>query len=381
MVENKEGIGPLPETDTPERRVLVSVIMPVYNAAPYLREALDGLLSQTLTELELICVDDGSTDGCLDILKEYRDADERVRIVTESNAGISRARNNGLRRARGKYVAFLDADDFCEVTWLEEVYRLAEEHAADITVAGYDLYRDRIRRFTPAIAPEGVSAWAPSCAVVRSDLPEVLFQSADGYAWNKLFRREFLSDKGLEFPEDIHVFEDTYFVATALSMADRMCRTERVLLHHRVYHDQTRERLFGKSYLQIIDLFLRLREFLRARGMLLPLAGSYAMLSASRIYKVYNVLGADAKRIFWNRLHEAADALGWDETTPERLEDTDVAQFVANVEVYTYERYVPRLLRGVKLRIERLGRRRRATRRRRRVRSFLGRLLGREKKE
>jgi glycosyltransferase EpsJ len=172
-----------------------------------------------------------SPERCLDILKEYRDADERVRIVTESNAGISRARNNGLRRARGKYVAFLDADDFCEVTWLEEVYRLAEEHAADITVAGYDLYRDRIRRFTPAIAPEGVSSWAPSCAVVRSDLPEVLFQSADGYAWNKLYDRRLLERCGARF-EVVPLIEDILFNLDVLKHVEKMQVISRPMYHY-----------------------------------------------------------------------------------------------------------------------------------------------------
>ena len=92
--------------------VKVSVVMPIYNASDYLRLALDGVVHQTLTDIELICVDDGSTDDSLSIIKEYQQADERVRILTENNAGPSIARNKGLSRARGKYVIFLDADDF-----------------------------------------------------------------------------------------------------------------------------------------------------------------------------------------------------------------------------------------------------------------------------
>ena len=96
--------------------IKVSVVMPIYNAYNYLRPAMDSVLDQTLREIELICIDDGSTDNTLEILKEYQKQDERVRIITENNAGPAIARNKGLARSRGKYICFLDADDFFEPT-------------------------------------------------------------------------------------------------------------------------------------------------------------------------------------------------------------------------------------------------------------------------
>ncbi len=371
---------PVPEGATPpEETVLVSVVVPVYNAAPYLAQALDSLCAQTLTDIEIICVDDGSTDGCLDILKGYRDADARVRILTQNNAGPSRARNAGLRRARGEYVAFLDADDFAEPRWLQVLYTIAHEQDVDIVVSGYDLYRDRIQRYTAAIASERADKWPCGVVVPRSDIPDVLLQATDGYAWNKLFRRSFLLEKDVLFPDDILMFEDAYFVATALSMADRLYKAEDILLHHRVYQEQVRNRLFLKNYIQVIDVFTRLRAHLVRHGMYLPLRATYANASASRCYKVYNLLGADEKRRFWNRLHESAETLGWDVQTPGMLEDTDVAEFVANVEVYTYEQYFPRLLRGVSFRIERFVRSFRSVQKRQRRRRFFGRLFHRQK--
>ena len=92
--------------------IKVSVIIPIYNAYDYLKPALDTIIDQTLREIEIICIDDGSTDRSLDIIKEYQKTDERIRIVTENNAGVSTARNKGIIRARGKYIIFLDADDF-----------------------------------------------------------------------------------------------------------------------------------------------------------------------------------------------------------------------------------------------------------------------------
>ena len=92
----------------------VSVIIPVYNAAEFLKDGLNSLLKQTLREIEIICVDDGSTDGSLVILKEFEKADARIRVIHQENQGAGAARNNGMDVARGKYLAFLDADDFFE---------------------------------------------------------------------------------------------------------------------------------------------------------------------------------------------------------------------------------------------------------------------------
>ena len=106
----------------PEANIKVSVIVPIYNAEAYLRPALDSILDQTLREIEIICVDDGSTDGSLKIIKEYQKKDARIRIVTQNNAGPGSARNNGMRRSRGEYVSFLDADDFFDANFLEKMY-------------------------------------------------------------------------------------------------------------------------------------------------------------------------------------------------------------------------------------------------------------------
>ena len=104
----------------------VSVIIPVYKAEKYLRQCLDSICGQTLKDIEIICVDDGSTDSSPEILKEYREKDERVIVVRQENAGAGAARNKGLDISKGKYLSFLDADDFFEPDMLEEAFRCAE---------------------------------------------------------------------------------------------------------------------------------------------------------------------------------------------------------------------------------------------------------------
>ncbi len=116
---------------------LVSVIIPVYNAEKYLRECLDSVINQTLTEIEIICVDDGSTDSSLNILREYEAKDRRFRVLTQKNQFAGVARNNGMAIAKGTFFAFLDADDYYTPDALGVLYSLAEQHSLDIIKASF----------------------------------------------------------------------------------------------------------------------------------------------------------------------------------------------------------------------------------------------------
>ena len=130
-----------------ERDIKVSVIIPIYNACRYIRPTLDSVISQTLTDIEIICVDDGSTDTSLDMIKIYQKMDSRIRIITKTNGGPALARNNGLARARGEYLAFLDADDFYEIDMLEKMYARAKVDDLDIVIGKYDIYNNKKARF------------------------------------------------------------------------------------------------------------------------------------------------------------------------------------------------------------------------------------------
>lgn len=117
----------------------VSVIVPIYNVSAYLREALDSLVCQTLKELEIICVNDGSTDNSLDIIREYAAKDDRIVVITGPNGGYGRAMNRGLDRASGEYVGILEPDDYVVPEMFEELYRTASGHDLDLVKA--DFYR------------------------------------------------------------------------------------------------------------------------------------------------------------------------------------------------------------------------------------------------
>ena len=130
--------------------VKVSVIIPVYNVEPYLKQCMDSVVGQTLKDIEIICVDDGSTDGSLDILREYAAEDNRIQIIEQKNAGAGAARNNGMRHATGKYLSFLDSDDFFEPRMLEKAYDLAEKDQADFVAYKSDQYHTEKKQFVSA---------------------------------------------------------------------------------------------------------------------------------------------------------------------------------------------------------------------------------------
>ena len=357
--------------------IKVTVVMPIYNAYSYLRPALDSVLDQTLTELELICVDDGSTDHTLDILKEYQKKDSRVRIVTENNAGPSIARNKGLSRARGEFVIFLDADDFFEPTLLSTLYDLAVRDELDIAITEFDIYNDKKAKFEPKIGSEHADIFEPGKVISKNTYPDVIFQCTTNYVWNKLFRHSFLVEKELRFDEELRVFEDVYFVMNSLSLASRVGKAFDVLIHHRVYREQSKTRLFKKYYHQVPELYLKLKEALMHRGVYIPLSQSFLNLSCSRCYKIYNVLWFDAKGEFWDMLHESyGEKLGWTKAEPEDFENEEVRDFTAGVLMYTHKQHSSRTDKGLKVQISKVGQKLKKLEMRKKIKSFFAKLFG-----
>ncbi len=370
--------------------VKVTVVMPIYNAYDYLRPAMDAVLDQTLRDIEVICIDDGSTDHSLEIIKEYQKADERVRIVTENNAGPSTARNKGIIRARGEYMIFLDADDFFEPNLLELLCERADRDSLDITLAGFDIYNNKKAKFSPSIDEDHGNIFAGGAVVSKNEFPHYILQSSSGYVWNKLFRTSFIKDKELMFAPELYVFEDVHFVSASISLAERIGKVDNILIHHRIYSEQSRAKLFRKYYSQVPVVYLKIKEFLMQHGMYIPLMRSYLNLSASRCYKIYNLLWSDAKADFWNILHDGyADSLGWYQHEQSDFENGDVYDFAANVGLYTYAQYTKRLDKGRKLNIEglranilnrKIKTAKKKTRKRERIAKFFGRIFKRKKK-
>ena len=124
----------------------VSIIVPVYNVEKYLCQCLESLVHQTLTDIEIICVNDGSTDNSLGILNKYAQLDSRIKVFSQKNQGVSSARNLGLEKVNGEYITFVDSDDWIELNACEILYNTAQERNTDILLCSYYNY-DNNRKY------------------------------------------------------------------------------------------------------------------------------------------------------------------------------------------------------------------------------------------
>ncbi|MCD7754497.1 MAG: glycosyltransferase [Clostridiales bacterium] len=218
-------------------RPVVSVIIPVCNVEKYLRQSLDCILGQTLTDFEVICVDDGSTDQSPAILEEYAQKDTRMKVLRQENRGAGAARNLGFSHATGTYAYFFDADDLCSPELLEKTVARAEETKADIVAF------DFIRFHEDGTVENrvGIHAdWLPPETEVFSyrDCPDRIMSVINPTPWNKLCRTAFLREHQLKY-EEISSSNDIAFSAVSAASAERISFLKEELFQYRVGHANT----------------------------------------------------------------------------------------------------------------------------------------------
>ena len=224
---------------------IVSVIIPSYNAADYIAQTLESVLAQTLTDIEVIVVDDGSTDNTRNIVADFANKDPRLMLVEQANQFAGVARNNGMSKARGKYLYFLDADDYIESNALEELVNAIEQHGADIAIAkseGFDNTTGDTWTIDGAL--NGVDFDRP---IAHAEYCDRLFQSFIGWPWDKLFRKEFIDKTALTF-QPLRTTNDALFVFCALALADTIVCLDSVLFHHRTNNKNSLEGSRSKSW-------------------------------------------------------------------------------------------------------------------------------------
>ena len=188
-------------------RPMVSIIVPIYNAEQYLRRCVDSILNQEYTDYELLLVNDGSTDASGDICEEYGDRDSRVIVIQKENTGVSDSRNRALDRARGKYLQFLDSDDWITPDATRLFVRAAEEYGCDMVIS--DFYRVVGERLSPKgdIEEEGVLTREEFAAHMMENPADFYY----GVLWNKLYRRDIVEEHKLRMDTDISWCEDFMF--------------------------------------------------------------------------------------------------------------------------------------------------------------------------
>ena len=242
--------------------IVISVIIPVYNSEPYLRECLDSVVNQTLKDIEIICVDDGSTDGSLAILREYEAQDRRVHVLTQPNINAGAARNRGLDKAQGEYLSFLDADDFFELDMLERAYNVVRDAEAEILVFRCDNYMNDEGCFT-----NRSNSIEAMCIPDTQPFPGIgvkgnLFLAFVGWTWDKLFLRGYILKNNLRFQEQRST-NDLYFTFFALARAQRIATMDELFAHHRMHVSTSLEATRDKSWDCFYKALIALRDGLR----------------------------------------------------------------------------------------------------------------------
>ena len=214
---------------------LVSVVVPVYKVEPYLEKCVDSIRNQTYSDLEIILVDDGSPDRCGEMCEAYAEEDPRIRVIHQENGGQGAARNKGVEQARGKYLVFVDSDDWISADMIEKAVDAAERLQCDIVM--FDYY------FAEAEASEIREMDFPADQVMHiTKNKELLF--VPPAPWAKLFRREFYLKSGCRFPGHTY-FEDLAVMPFLILAADRIVYMKDTLYYYRVRENST---MTGKNY-------------------------------------------------------------------------------------------------------------------------------------
>lgn len=279
---------------------LVSVVVPVYNVENYLAQCLDSLIYQTYEKIEIICVNDGSTDQSSKILENYCSLDSRIKIINQENQGLSAARNTGLQNVSGQLVVFVDSDDWLEKTAISSTYKVFENNDVDFVCYG-TMYRyegnsknDRCARQyaqNEIKSPNGF--WITRVAVS---------------AWAKMYRVEFLKKNELTFPVGLY-YEDFPFYFSCLSFAKKVALSPDVLYNYRIRNDS----IMGQSKA-------------KKRGMAV-----HHLYALEKIYQVWNQNGfLKLNKALFDYIFEVYVQEGW-----KYLHKDDKAEYISEAIAYT----------------------------------------------
>ena len=215
--------------------VKISVIVPVYNAENYLEDCINHIINQSFQDFEIICINDGSSDGSLDILSEFSKDDDRLKVISQENKGLGATRNKGITLAQGDYVYFCDADDYLELTAFEELYELSQKHSVDFTM--FKLYNFNEITEEPVYDDYYTMPYLKELVGEKvfdyDDIEDIALELAVT-APGCFFKRDFIKD--FRFPEGL-LYEDNVFFTKALFEAKRIYFYDRFLYNRRVHDD------------------------------------------------------------------------------------------------------------------------------------------------
>jgi len=255
-------------------RVRLSVVIAVYNQEKYLDDCLSSIVAQNFGRLEIICVDDGSTDRSSDMLREWQRRDGRINVITQKNAGAGAARNNGLMHAKGRFILFLDSDDFFAPNMFSAMTKRALETNADITLCHsyqLDASSGDISYNRGAVNDEFLPRKDVFC---YKDFPDKILNFCIGWAWDKLYKRKFVMKKELRF-QPLRTTNDAFFVFTSLVKASAIAVEREALVTHRFNIPESLAATRELSWQCFYKALIAVRDELKKMGVFREVEQSY----------------------------------------------------------------------------------------------------------
>ena len=240
--------------------IKVSVILPVYNVEKYIRKCLESLIQQELKEIEIIVVNDGSTDKSLDIINEFMKLDNRIKLVNKNNGGVSAARNSGLMIANGEYVSFVDSDDWVEKSFLFKLYNLAKANSCDVAGCNFVISGENSKvEYKYPLDEEKIYERQD----ITSDIAEkIIAGTIKTNVWDKIYKREFLSTNSIKFDEKIIRFEDWYFYVEVCKHMNRCIYINEGLYNYRIIEGSLSNKYYENFFEMIISMNKRKQLFM-----------------------------------------------------------------------------------------------------------------------
>ncbi len=271
----------------------VSVILPVYNVEEYLQQALDSIINQTLEDIEIICVNDGSKDNSLSILEEYASKDNRIKIINQENQGQGASRNNAIKISSGKYIAFVDPDDWIELDMFEKLYNKAEKYNTDLIEFSY--FRNHERN--NSVRKKKINLALPTNKIIKPlDYPKYIFQPPR-YAWNKFFQTKLLKDNNILFGQG-RWHEDHNFVIAARALAERVLNCPDEYFYNYRVRLNSSNNILNLDVIKKVQLLKELKAFLSDKNIFKDLEYYFNRYALNGLIDAYKRVPDDYKKEF-----------------------------------------------------------------------------------
>ena len=277
----------------------ISVIIPIYNCEKFIKECLSSLIEQTFKNFEIICINDGSTDNTLKILKEFKELDNRIYVFNQNNTGPGIARNVGMNKSKGEYLIFLDSDDIFKKTMLEELYIKIKENDSDVVVCNSQNFEIKKRRKkfyekNYLINDEIIKQKTFSSLDIKKDF----FNLFIWWPWDKIFKRKYIENLGIKF-QNLKSTEDLFFIASAVIVAKKISYLDKILINHRIGIKNSVSNSREKSWDNFYYALKELKKFIKEKDLYKRFKQDFINYVASfSIWQLENINGKSFELLY-----------------------------------------------------------------------------------